>query len=545
MNVSVSYCEEVLRTLPVGYYLGHQVTMNLDTKGDATFINMENESITVSYRNIADMCENAPEDIDKESIIRSLFYHEISHAIMTPSPKTLPKDPGFFRTGNSLSPKQAQYIFSIFKDLFNIFEDERIETLLADYYMNVNFKRNVILLNNIDPNVEQYNKDPIKKFFVLVRYRVGPEELVNAVSSIIRTYGDITATGISKKHGKATNYGGKEIWNTINAYYKHIVDLFLKLNPEVQDNLKQAKNNTESYSENCTEDESNSQGNGASRAVRTKCDGGAASCEDCPGALTQKEVEQILGQVAQQLDKNPIPVNLGAVKTIAVKSTTNAGAAAVADRLNKVLTTAMNKRKARSAGSYGYAGQIDPRACMNRNYKWFAKKTSGSSDAKRFDKIHFNLFCDNSGSFAASMDTMNGLILTMKKLAEKNHDFSMTVIHCQVGVKVPDQNNPYLDTNGGSRLTKEVFEIYNRVQVPNATNYNLVVFDGDMLAHIEDPDGKNFAAFNHPNCIVVSDTDNEPYFTKNAPQAKCKFLNGNYAEAFEQVVLEQIERALA
>ena len=55
MNVSVSYCEEVLRTLPVGYYLGHQVTMNLDTKGDATFINMENESITVSYRNIADM----------------------------------------------------------------------------------------------------------------------------------------------------------------------------------------------------------------------------------------------------------------------------------------------------------------------------------------------------------------------------------------------------------------------------------------------------------------------------------------------------------
>ena len=181
MNVSVSYCEEVLRTLPVGYYLGHQVTMNLDTKGDATFINMENESITVSYRNIADMCENAPEDIDKESIIRSLFYHEISHAIMTPSPKTLPKDPGFFRTGNSLSPKQAQYIFSIFKDLFNIFEDERIETLLADYYMNVNFKRNVILLNNIDPNVEQYNKDPIKKFFVLVRYRVGPEELVKEV----------------------------------------------------------------------------------------------------------------------------------------------------------------------------------------------------------------------------------------------------------------------------------------------------------------------------------------------------------------------------
>jgi hypothetical protein len=518
--------------------------MKLDTKGDVTFINMENESITVSYKNVADMCENAPEDVDKESIIRSLFYHEISHAIMTPSPKTLPKDEGFFRCNCGLSTNQAQYIFTIFKDLFNIFEDERIETLLADYYMNVNFKRNVILLNNIDPNVEQYNKDPIKKFFVLVRYRVGPEELVKEVSNIIRTYGNITATAISKKFSQVANCAGKEIGNSIKAYYRDIVNLFLKLNPEVQTNLRQAKNNTESYSENCTEDESNNPGKGADRAVRTKCDGGAASCEDCPGALTQKEVEQILGQVAQQLDKNPIPVNLGAIKTIAAKSTTNAGAAAVADRLNKVLMGAMNKRKARSSGSYGYAGQIDPRACMNRNYKWFAKKTSGSSDAKRFDKIHFNLFCDNSGSFADSMDTMNGLILTMKKLAEKNHDFSVTVIHCQAGVKVPDQNNPYLDTNGGSQLEKEIFEIYNRAQVPNATNYNLVVFDGNMKA-TGDYDGKNFGAFNHPNCIVVSDTSNEKYFTKNAPQARCKFLNDNYAETFEQVVLEQIERALA
>lgn len=544
MNVSASYCEEVLRTLPVGYYLGHQVTMNLDTKGDSTFINMENESITVSYRNIADMCENAPEDIDKESIIRSLFYHEISHAIMTPSPKTLPKDPSFFKITCGLSPVQAQYIFSIFKDLFNIFEDERIETLLADYYMNVNFKRNVILLNNIDPNVEQYNKDPIKKFFILVRYRVGPEELVKEVQALIKTYGNITATAVSKKHEKAQTYNGKSIENTIKNYYRDIVKLFLQLNPKVQNDIRQAKNNTEAYRENCTDNEGDSQGNGMGHATRTKCNGSAGSSENCTDALSQEKVEQIFGQVAQKLNKNPIPVNLDAIKKIAVRSTTNVGAVAVADRLNKVLTTAMNKRKARSSGSYGYAGQIDPRACANHNYKWFAKKTNASSDAKRFDKIHFNLFCDNSGSFAASMDTMNGLILTMKKLAEKNHDFSVTIIHCMAGVKVPDQKNPYLDTNGGSQLKEEIFEIYNRTQVPNAANYNLVVFDGNMR-DIRDEDGKNFSAFNHPNCIVVSDTSNEKYFTKNAPQARCKFIIGDYAEAFEQVVLEQIERALA
>ena len=83
MNVSIGYCEDVLKTLPVGYYLGHRVSAKLDPVGDDTYINMDTESITISYNNIVTMLKNAPDDIDRESVIRGLFYHEISHALLT------------------------------------------------------------------------------------------------------------------------------------------------------------------------------------------------------------------------------------------------------------------------------------------------------------------------------------------------------------------------------------------------------------------------------------------------------------------------------
>ena len=72
MNVSIGYCEDVLKTLPVGYYLGHRVSAKLDPAGDDTYINMDTESITISYNNIVTMLKNAPDDIDRESVIRGL-----------------------------------------------------------------------------------------------------------------------------------------------------------------------------------------------------------------------------------------------------------------------------------------------------------------------------------------------------------------------------------------------------------------------------------------------------------------------------------------
>lgn len=153
MKPSVGYCQDVLKTLPVGYYLGHPVSLRLDPTGDSTYIELDCERVTVSYKNICTALENAPDDIDPEPIIRALLYHEISHALLTPR--------GLLSTANSdliykccsrykNGTDKAAYIRDHVHDIINIFEDERIETTCRNYYMNVDFKRLVVLLNG-DP----------------------------------------------------------------------------------------------------------------------------------------------------------------------------------------------------------------------------------------------------------------------------------------------------------------------------------------------------------------------------------------------------------
>ena len=205
------------------------------------------------------------------------------------------------------------------------------------------------------------------------------------------------------------------------------------------------------------------------------------------------------------------------------------------------MKTATAKRNNQSSGSTAYAGKIDPRLCGNKDYKWWIKKSEAGAQ-KRFTKIHFNLFCDNSGSFSCSMDRMNGLILALRKLEKKNKDFSVTFIHCGYGMEIPNQNDPYLDCNEGSCLPENADEIYKSIQKPNAENINLVVFDGSMYCGTDQ--SPRFKAFNHPNCIVVSDKSNETPFSEYAPQARCTFIRKDYASIFEDAIMAQLEKIL-
>ena len=121
------------------------------------------------------MLKNAPDDIDRESVIRGLFYHEISHALLTYRTDIFKEVMRSFYKGflkgvkRQLSSKpeikaqQIKYLEENFHDIMNIFEDERIETVCKHYYMNVDFKRNLFLINGIDPMELENNEDPIKR----------------------------------------------------------------------------------------------------------------------------------------------------------------------------------------------------------------------------------------------------------------------------------------------------------------------------------------------------------------------------------------------
>lgn len=540
MNVSFGYCEDVLKTLPIGYYLGHPVTLKLEPTGDKTYIELGCERITIGFVNVYNACKNAPDDYDRESIIRSLLYHEVSHAILTPSKlfeyvlsdewphnyDQLCRSTTTVRCGkqtnkvnnpNYIPKDKLDWIVKNLHDIINIFEDERIETLLNTYYMNTNFKRLVIMLNG---NPEKFcNRDAMSRFFAIVRYRHGDPKLVSQVQHIINRHAGLDNASCFQP---CLNYV-LDIMNLMCA-------VMLSIDNEKPE--QSAQNTNENQSDETSSDNESSSSEQSAQEE---------SEQNQNEELTDDQIDQIMKTIEPFLQSFATEEELMATKKMLNGLTTNPDAAAIKTKVNKILNAILNKQKNLSSGSHAYAGRIDPRATINRDYRWFAKKNQGSA-AKHFNKVRFNLFVDSSGSFCGSQNAINALICALKQIESTNPDFSVRVAHCGAGTVLAPVDNPYVTCENFSQLGHNTKEIYDSMQQAQASNVNIVVFDGHMSGSIRR--GNAYSAFDHQNCIIVSDDANEDDIRKYAPSAKAIIMNSGYAEAFIDVVLKQIESML-
>lgn len=501
MNVTFARCEEILNTLPIGYYLGHPVTVKLDPENPATFINLDTETVTVSYKMIDEALESARETADLEQVIRGLLYHEISHALLT-SPYAM-KIIACYKTNDVLKRANIKtlpvticdYIDRYMEDIFNIFEDERIETLCQDYYMDVNFKKNVFLLNNVDPRKLAKDPDPMNRFFAAVRFRVAEPEILDEIRAVIKS---------------AKTLNSNSDYPELFSYLGRVYTLFAKFvnnSPKSQEPESQKLDSSKSESQ-----ESDGLTGDEERLL-------AQATQECAGQGASKDML------------------LSKFKTLS----TNGNVGPIKERLSRIITAALNKNKNRSSSTHAYAGRIDPRATQSKDYRWFAKKAANTS-GRRFDKIHFNLFCDNSGSFSPSQQKMNALLLAIKEYAAQNKDFSVTVIHCGRGLEIKKDNDWALTCDNCSVLKSDARKITDSLQVPNATVVNLVVFDGEMTPSVGR--GKEvYKAFDKPNFIVVTDTSNQRYF-RFAPSARVTYVTDNYADTFIDVIFNRLARLL-
>lgn len=143
-GVSFALVERIVKSLPIGYYAKRNVYVKCDRNAECSFYDPLRDSITISYQQIAQGLKNTKQTT--ESAIRAMVYHELSHAIA--------------------SPRDLEV-----NDIINVFEDERIETLFAGYYMDVDFKQNVREINNWDGITKANPNDPFSVFYHAIRYR--------------------------------------------------------------------------------------------------------------------------------------------------------------------------------------------------------------------------------------------------------------------------------------------------------------------------------------------------------------------------------------
>lgn len=498
MKVSFPYCQSIMETLPIGYYAGRRISVTLNKEGESSYYSPMEDSIVISYPMIAQGLEETCQDTDIEMATRAMFYHEISHAILTPN------------ISNS---------YRKVTKVQNTFEDERIETLLDNYYLNVDFKDNLYRVTGGPYNA----KDADAAFFNAVRFRLAPKDILKEIENIISDYSELNRN--------SSNWDWYRYCDKIDYLYQKIAKRFAE-NPEdfrpqngagsePSENQMDSLKGTPSEQNGATEGEGNdsfaSQNNADAKKTGTVHNNQEGIGRSIKNPLSKSQIEDMM----KKIFNNPYHISTEYYKQ-------------VEDFKHKVEMILSNFKKKNSGGSgiNAYSGIFNPRAIRRDDYRYFDRAISTQGNNK-FGTCHLNLFIDCSGSFHYSEALTNSLLYALSDLEKRNRIFTMDVAFCGEGVHVCESKKERsMTASGGNWLPENLKETFLSMQKPNTCNYNIVLFDGDAFSdsHLSRADRKKtFKAFDYKQTTVITDSDNEEYMEPGFTSAKV-VVTKNYTD---------------
>ena len=504
MFVSINTIDAILKTLPIGYYCGKQVPVSLDADAPTSYYSPMENKIVISYPIIAKGLEVVMDESYTETAVRSMLYHEISHVILTPD--------DLLRMARNEQQRTA----------FNIFEDERIETLLSDYYLDTDFKQQLHNICQLDPAAT----DPIQRFFNIVRFRYGKAEYVEEVKRIINKYNNISAL---------TDY--EKIWN----YVSDIRTLFKKIagDPDackVETPLQSKggegekgdkKTATTGFDDVIKNDEAEKTEEAeASEGEAEEAESGeeSAACEALGRAVVRAIAKQALSA-----DKR---LNDNAKQQLA-------GAENIIERL----ISNFNKKNSNGSGFNAYSGVFNPRAVVRDDYKYFERSAITNGNTK-YGTCRLNLFLDRSGSFMDNENIVNALLAFLSEVERKNPNFSLSVSFINYEfVTCQSVKERQMRCTGGNDLPENLTEIFNSLQKKDSYNYNIFLFDGDALSDrcgCLETRSTLFKQLDQPHTCVITDDDNKKYMRDDYKFTKAKVI---VTSQYTEKLIENITKA--
>lgn len=515
MEITFERAKSILNTLPVSYYLKRKIKVDL-VKTGTSYIDFLKDTLFISYRQLTNALltystiDFSNEEIEKN--IRCLMYHEVSHALLTP------KELGA-------------------EDIINIFEDERIETILKDFYLNTDFKSFVKKVNHYKGEAPI---NAMQKFYHVVRFRVGEKEYLDRVNQIIMTY----------------TYINSSTWSTSDLIHYRIAirDLYedIKKSFESDNEDKLNKKQFDNSSNLPTKISTNTCNNSIDVSKETK-----ENIDDDNSELTKTTGKTYTDSTKNE--KNIDEDNKESTETLLRDATQKAITSAIAnvqthfDNLNDsnlqtlfngLILNKQKQSKLNGSAINSYSGVFDYRSTIRNDYKYFVQKNR-NGNVKRFSKVKLNLFIDTSGSFWASEQIVNKFIYNLIKLEQKNKEFSFDVVSMSKGEKLLDKSNRFIHCCGGNYLDDNASILYKKLQDNTSENINIVMFDGDAFTDIprhKQPDG--FKAFNQTSTIIISNYENMGYIQKYAPFANTTLVRYDYAKLLIQNTINALKETI-
>lgn len=497
MKVTFAKCDSILKTLPIGFYTGRRIETTLDEKEETSFYSPMEDKIVVSYPIIARRFDSMPETstCSEEEAVRSMLYHEVSHAILTPA-------------------KALNNNFQV-----NVFEDERIETVLSDFYHEVNFRKQ---LHDIFGGYAPKATDCRSAFFNAVRFRVGPADIEAEVERMLERYAPINR--LSKRWDGDPCVAEYE--RDIRELWEKIANKFAKNPGAFQP--KDGEGEPQEGETPKTQNNSSAKGESKGKKKAEKAEGENTETKDSPENGAPHKGRMSLEDVKKIIEETLKTTNLNAK---------NAKKVADFQKAAEIIITNFNKKNKSGNGINAYSGVFNPRAVVRKDYRYFERSMATQGNNK-FGTCHLNLIIDSSGSFWNNQDLVNGILVALTEIERKNRNFSMDVAFINTKFHLcQNVRERVLEADGGNDVPDNMKEILMKLQKPNTCNYNIVLFDGDAFSnHYGGNCGKIFSAFDMKQTTLITDPDNLRYMKPAFKTAKVVITNNYTAELIDNIL---------
>lgn len=490
--------QNILNTLPIGYYIGRNVPVKLTNESSSYYMAMQDE-IHISYQMLADVMTKIENKLDKQNIeclVRTLLYHEISHAFITP-------------------------VNFQMDDVLNVFEDERIESICRTYYKGVNFKQLLMLINDWDGYTEPVHKDAFSVWYSLFRYHRGKPEYIKKAVLLLQKYNTLNRSSSRFECAKCNN--------EIHEFYNEILDNFYE-----EQNKKQKEQTDDNANDTNNSDDSDNNNNINNANNMNNSNANNSNSENDNNVNINEVLNKIIAtQLDEMFDRN-LNLTSDNVKAIFENAQTFVDKD-VQEKLTNIIINAKKVTKANASAINAYSGVFDPRSVVRQDYKWFVQQNR-QGNIKQFSKIKLNLFIDCSGSFYNSETTVNKILFALSKIEKLDQNFSFDVVAMNVNFKLKDKDKRQITCIGGNTIDAYANDIIKKVQERNSENYNIVLFDGDAFSYDNhSKNHKNFGFFNMQNTVMILDESNKCYAEKYCKNTRRIYTNDYTTELFNQI----------
>ena len=215
----------------------------------------------------------------------------------------------------------------------------------------------------------------------------------------------------------------------------------------------------------------------------------------------------------------------------------------IANKLQQFASRLAKKRGAQSAGCWSALhGKIDTRRDAMDKDRIFRRRSDVGD--KLMSSVNLTLWVDNSGSFCESGPVLNKILAAVARaVGLSNGKLEANVVKMGDEARIAPQSHWFVNPDEDNDINPTYEECWKKTRSKVRRNIDIVVFDGQATYFMPDKVAIARKIWDHPDCHVISDPDNEPMF-KLMKKAHVTYVSSDYAEHLQEEVMKTLDRIL-